>query len=54
MTTIELKEQVRKVNQSLMKIGSYMHLSEVSQVCSNQVCMTFFHRIMLMSLLVVM
>ena len=30
-----------------------MHLSGVSQVCSNQVCMMYFHRIMSMSFLVI-
>ena len=39
--------------QIMMKFGLYMHLSKVSQVCSNQVRMTYFHRIMLMSFLVV-
>ena len=28
-----------------------MHLSKVSEVCSNQVCMTYFHQIMQMSFL---
>ena len=32
-----------------MKSGSTMHRNRVHQVCSNQVCMTYFHRIMLMS-----
>ena len=36
-----------------MKFGSCMHLSKVTQVCSNQGCMTYFHRIMLMSFWVV-
>ena len=26
-----------------MKFGSYMHLGKVTQVCSNQGCMTYFH-----------
>ena len=39
--------------QILMKFGSYMHLSKVTQVCSNQGCMTYFHQNMLMSFLVV-
>ena len=30
--------------QILMKFGSYMHLSKDTQVCSNQGCMTYFHR----------
>ena len=29
--------------QILMKFGSYMHLSKLTQVCSNQGCMTYFH-----------
>ena len=29
--------------QILMKFGSHMHLSKVTQVCSNQGCMTYFH-----------
>ena len=28
--------------QILMKFGSHMHLSKVTQVCSNQGCMTYF------------
>ena len=32
-----------------MKFGSYMDLSKVIQFCSNQGCITFLHRIMLMS-----
>ena len=36
-----------------MKFGSYMHLSKLTQVRSNQGCMTYFHRIMLMSFRVV-
>ena len=32
-----------------MKFGSYMHRSKVTQVCSNQGCMAYFHRIMLMN-----
>ena len=36
-----------------MKFSSYIHLSKVSQVLSNQVCMTYFHQIVLMSFLVV-
>ena len=39
--------------QILMKFGSYMHLSKVAQVNSNQGCMTYFHQIMLMSFYVV-
>ena len=39
--------------QILMKFGSYIHLSNVSQDCSNQDCMTYFHRSMLMSFWVV-
>ena len=35
--------------QIIMKFGSYMHISKVTQVCSNQGCMTYLHRIMLMS-----
>ena len=31
-----------------MKFGSYMHLGKVTQVCSNQGCMTYFHRNMVM------
>ena len=37
----------------LMKFASYIHLSKVSQVCSNQDCMTYFHWSMLMSFWVV-
>ena len=37
----------------LMKFGSYMHLSKLTQVCSNQGCMTYFHWVMLMSFRVV-
>ena len=33
--------------QIFMKFGSYTHLSKVTQVGSNQVCMIHFHRIML-------
>ena len=40
--------------QILMKFGSYMYLSKVYQICSNQVCMTYFHQFMLMSFLAVM
>ena len=29
--------------QILMKFGSYMHPSKVTQVCSNQGCITYFH-----------
>ena len=36
-----------------MKFGSYMHRSKLTQVCSNQGCMTYFHWIMLMSFRVV-
>ena len=36
-----------------MKFGSHMHVSKVTQVCSNQGCMTYFHWIMLMSFWVV-
>ena len=39
--------------QILMKFGSYIHLRKVTQVCLNQGCMTYFHRIMLMSFWVV-
>ena len=39
--------------QIVMKFGSYMQLSKVTQVCSNQGCTTYFHRIMLMSFRVV-
>ena len=35
-----------------MKFGPYMHISKASQVCPNQVCITYFHGIMLMSFLV--
>ena len=28
----------------LIKFGSYVHRSKVSQVCSNQLCMTYFKR----------
>ena len=35
-------------SQILMKFGSYMHLSNIIQVCSNQGCMTYFHWNMLM------
>ena len=31
-----------------MKFASYIHLSKVTQVYSNQVCMTYFHQIMLL------
>ena len=31
--------------QILMKFGSHMHVSKVTEVCSNQGCMTYFHRI---------
>ena len=30
------------------EIRLFMSLSKVSQVCSNQVCMTFYHQIMLL------
>ena len=36
--------------QILMKFGSYMHLGKVTQVCSNQGCMTYFHQNMPMRL----
>ena len=36
-----------------VEIGSYMHLSMVSKISSNQVRLTYFHQIMLMSFLVV-
>ena len=39
--------------QILKKFGSYMHRSKVTQVCSNQGCMTYFHPIRLMSFWVV-
>ena len=39
--------------QIMMKLGSYMHLSKVAQVCSNQCCMMYFHRIMQMSFWIV-
>ena len=29
--------------QILMKFGSHMHVSKVTQVCLNQGCMTYFH-----------
>ena len=34
--------------QILIKFGSYMHLSKVTQVGSNEGCMTYFHLNMLM------
>ena len=37
----------------LLKFALDMHLSKVSKVCSNQVCMTYFHRVMVMSFFVV-
>ena len=40
--------------QILMKLGSYMHLSKVTQVCINEGCTTYFHRNMLMRLWLVM
>ena len=39
--------------QILIKFGSYMHLSKVTQVCSNQGCKTYFYWIMLISFWVV-
>ena len=37
-----------------MKFGSYMYLSKVTQVCSNQGCMTYFYRNMLMRFWLIM
>ena len=31
--------------QILMKYGSYIQLGKVSQVCLNEGCMTYFHRL---------
>ena len=36
-----------------MKFDSLMRLSKDTKLCSNQVCLTYFHRIKLMSVLAV-
>ena len=35
-----------------MKFGSCKHLNKVSQVCSNQLCMTCFHHMNLLIIII--